>query len=50
MLGIQARENHILALLTVGHLGHFLLGRLEALVVFLRIFVKFQDLGFSLRT
>jgi hypothetical protein len=50
MLGIQKREDPILALLIVGHLGQFLPGRPEALVVILRIFVKFQDLGFSLRT
>jgi hypothetical protein len=30
----------------VSDLGQFLLGRPEALVVFLRIFAKFQDFGF----
>jgi hypothetical protein len=34
----------------VGDVGQFLLGRIEAFVVFLRIFVKFQGLGFSLGT
>jgi hypothetical protein len=34
----------------VAELGHFLLGRIDALVIFLTIFVKFQDLGFSFGT
>jgi hypothetical protein len=47
MLGIQTREGPILALLIV---GQFLLGRPEALVILLRIFVKFKDVGFYMRT
>jgi hypothetical protein len=39
--------SNFLALL--GGLGQFLLGKPEALVVFLGILVKFKDLGFPLR-
>jgi hypothetical protein len=48
MLGIQ--KSGIPFLRLVGDLGKFLLGKPEALIVFLIIFVTFQDLEFSLGT
>jgi hypothetical protein len=45
----NAEEGGCYSCTLVGDLSRLLLGRSEALVVFLRIFVKLQDLGFCSR-